>query len=137
MATGLLDSRTVAVGVAPTRDVGRTLRPTGEAVAALLAAAVGMLTLALVNQVAAVSAAVTTWLQGIGNVWMPGAQAIGPVAGTETLAGIAWLASWAILHRALRTRELLLSRWLVVFLLMAGVATTLLWPPVFDYLAGR
>jgi hypothetical protein len=117
-------------------DTARPPRPTGEAVAALLAAATGMLTLAFVNQVTAASVAVSAWVHGIGKAWMPGAQDIGPYSGTETLALVAWLVSWAILHPALRTRELPLARWLVAFLVMVAVATTFIWPPVFERLAG-
>ena len=137
MTTALFGTRTLAVGTGMSADTTRPPRPTGEAVAALLAAAIGMLTLAFVNQLAAASDAITTWVHGIGTLWMPGAQDIGPYAGTETLSLVAWLASWAILHAALRARELLLARWLVVFLVMVGVATTLIWPPVFEHLAGH
>lgn len=41
------------------------------------------------------------------------------------------------LHVALRKKDMDLSRWLLVFLLGVGVATTLIWPPVFEYLAGH
>lgn len=68
---------------------------------------------------------------------MPGAQGIGPYSGKETLAALAWLGSWAVLHGALRARELNLSHWVIVFVLGVGVATTLIWPPVFAYLAGH
>jgi hypothetical protein len=30
-----------------------------------------------------------------------------------------------------------LSAWLIVLLVGVGVATTLIWPPVFEYLAGH
>ena len=137
MVRGLLDSRTLAVGLALTRDASRPPRPTGEAVAALLAAAIGMLTLAFVNQLAVGSTSFAAWLHRLGTLSLPGGQAIGPYAGKETLSVSAWLVSWAILHPVLRTREISLSRWLVVFLLMVGVATTFLWPPVFRFLAGQ
>jgi hypothetical protein len=38
---------------------------------------------------------------------------------------------------AFRNRDLNLGRWLIVFLIGIGIATTLLWPPVFEYLAGH
>jgi hypothetical protein len=111
--------------------------PGGIAVAALMAAMLGMLTLALVNVVTTASPAFNTWVHDVGKLWMPGAQGIGPYSGKETLALIGWLGSWVILHRGLRKRDLEISRWLIVFLVGVGIATTLIWPPVFEYLAGH
>jgi hypothetical protein len=122
----------VEIAWAPTTAV-----PSGIAVAALLAAAVGMLTLGVVNVLTAASAPFEAWVHAVGKLWMPGADGIGPYSGKETLAALAWLGSWAVLHAALRARELNLSRWVIVFLLGVGVATTLIWPPVFAYLAGH
>jgi hypothetical protein len=112
-------------------------RASGEAVAALLAAMIGMLALAVVNQFTAASAAFNTWVHGVGKLWMPGAAGIGPYSGKETLALLAWVVSWLVLHPSLKHRELTLSRWLIVFLVGVGLATTLIWPPVFEYLAGH
>ena len=111
--------------------------PSGAAVAALIAAMLGMLALAIVNVFAEASEAFAGTVHGIGKLWMPGAQGIGPYSGKETLSMVAWLVSWAVLHQALRSRELTLSRWLVVFLVMVAVATTFIWPPVFEHFAGH
>ena len=107
----------------------------GVAVAALMAAAMGMLTLAVVNLFTAASKAFNAWVHAVGKLWMPGAEGIGPYSGKETLALVAWLVSWVILGAALRHKEMRLSRWLIVFLIGVGVATTLIWPPVFEHLA--
>src|ERR1051325_6872717 len=112
MTHGLLGSRTVTAAARGGTDAERPMRPTGEAVAALLAAGIAMLTLACVNQLTAGSDAFNAWVHGIGKLWMPGAQGIGPYSGKETLSVVAWLVSWGILHPALRARELTLSRWL-------------------------
>jgi hypothetical protein len=112
-------------------------RATGEAVAALMAAMIGMLTLAVVNQFTAISPGFNTWVHSVGRLWMPGAAGIGPYSGKETLAVVGWLVSWVVLHPALRARELTLSRWLIAFLVGVGLATTLIWPPVFEYFAGH
>ena len=109
----------------------------GVAVAALLAAMIGMLTLAGVNQFTAISTVFNTWVHGVGKLWMPGAEGIGPYSGKETLSALAWIGSWIVLHYTLRDRELNLSRWLIVFLVGVGVATTFIWPPVFEYFAGH
>src|SRR5690348_873308 len=124
MATTIVERRTVSVSDIVDANTARPLRPSGEAVAALLAAAIGMLTLAFVNQLADMSDAVNAWVHSVGKLWMPGAAGIGPYSGKETLAAAAWIVSWAILHPALRSRELTLSRWLIAFVVMVGVATT-------------
>jgi len=111
--------------------------PGGVAVAALLSAMLGVLTLAAINQFTAASPGFNTWVHGVGKLWMPGAAAIGPYAGKETLALVAWLGSWGVLHLALRRREMEISRWLIVFLIGVGIATTWVWPPVFEYFAGH
>jgi hypothetical protein len=135
MTTPMVESRMGTAAGALDARAERPLRPTGEAVAALLAAGIGMLTLALVNQIAELSEPFAAWLHGIGKLWMPGAPGIGPYSGKETVSGLAWLVSWAILHPALRTRELSVARWLVVFLVMVAVATTFIWPPVYTHFA--
>ena len=137
MASTLLEARTAVTESTGGVNGARPRRPSGEAVAALLAAAIGMLTLAAVNQFTAASPAFNTWVHGVGKLWMPGAQGIGPYSGKETLSALAWLVSWGGLHLAFRGRELTISRWLIVFLVMVGVATTFIWPPVFEYFAGH
>lgn len=115
----------------------RPRTPGGVAVAALLSGMLGMLTLAIVNVFTAASKDVNAFVHDIGKLWMPGAAEIGPYSGKETLALLAWLGTWAVLHMALRRREVSISRWLIVFLIGVGVATTLVWPPVFEHLTGR
>ena len=116
-----------------------TARPmsSGAAVGALLAAMLGMLALAIVNVIAEASEAFAATLHGLGKMWMPGAAGIGPYSGKETVGLVVWLLSWIVLHPALREKEPNMGRWLVVFLIGVGVATTLLWPPVYTFLAGH
>ncbi len=126
------DSKNVEVAYTPSRRGHLT---DGVAVAALMAAVVGMLTLAVVNIFTAASKGFNAWVHSIGKLWMPGAEGIGPYSGKETLALVAWLASWVILGVVLGGKEMKLSRWLIVFLVGVGIATTLIWPPVFEHLA--
>jgi hypothetical protein len=125
-----------AVEVAWTPPTTQTI-PSGAAVAALIAAMLGMLALAIVNVFAEASEAFTGTVHGIGKLWMPGAAGIGPYSGKETVGLVVWIVSWAVLHPLARDKELNLARWLVVFLVGVGVATTLLWPPVYGFLAGH
>ncbi len=105
-------------------------KPTGIAVAALLSAALGLLTLAGSHLFAEVSPEGKNWVHAWGKAWMPGAEGIGPYSGKETLALLAWLGSWILLHLALRRRNIRLTDGGVLFLIGIGLATTLLWPPV-------
>jgi hypothetical protein len=111
--------------------------PGGIAVAALMAGMLGMLTLAIVNVFTAASKAFNAWVHGVGKLWMPGAQGIGPYSGKETLALVAWIGCWIVLHRLLRKKDIEISRWVIVFLVGVGITTTLVWPPVFEWLSGH
>lgn len=133
-AKPLEQERQVEVGWTP--SVSRSI-PSGAAVAAIMSAVLGLITLALVNLGTQASKAFNAWVHGIGKLWMPGAEGIGPYSGKETLSLLVWVVSWIVLHIALRNRDLNLGRWLIAFLVGIGIATTLLWPPVFEYLAGH
>ena len=110
---------------------------TGPAAAALIGTALGLLALGISHVLSEASTSFKNWMQTLGNLWMPGAQGIGPYSGKETLSVLGWLVSWVVLHQALKTRELALSRWLIAFLVGVALATTLIWPPVFEYFAGH
>lgn len=130
----LEEERAVEVAWTPSPSAHRE---SGPAVAAILSAVLGLITLAVVNLGTQASKAFNAWVHGIGKLWMPGAEGIGPYSGKETLALAVWVGSWILLHLALRNRHPNMGRWLVVFLVGIGIATTLLWPPVFEYLAGH
>ncbi|MBI3292718.1 MAG: hypothetical protein HYZ73_07935 [Elusimicrobia bacterium] len=110
-----------------------TEKPTGAAAAAVYSAALGLLVLAISHIAAEYSKAGKEWVHAWGKAWMPGAEGIGPYSGKETLALIAWLGSWLLLHRILRRKNIPLSDCTVLFLIGIGVATTLLWPPVTEW----
>ncbi len=109
--------------------------PGGIAVAAFLSAFVGTFTLAVVNVFTAASKDFNAWVHGVGKLWMPGAAGIGPYSGKETLALLAWLGSWLVLHLVFRRKDVDVGRWFIAFLVGLGIATTLIWPPVFEHLA--
>ena len=106
-------------------------KPTGPA-AALLSVVVGLLVLAGSHLLAEYSDAGKNWVYAWGKAWMPGAAGIGPYSGKETLALLAWMVSWGLLHLLLRRRNVNLTAMGVLFLLGIGSATTLLWPPVIE-----
>jgi len=105
-------------------------RPSGPAMAAVLSASLGLLALAVAQVMSEVSAAFKTAMQSLGNLWMPGAAGIGPYSGKETAALLVWLLSWAALHAAWKRRELSVGGVGAVALVLIGIATTLVWPPV-------
>jgi len=107
----------------------------GAAQAAILSAALGILTVALVNLGTAMSAEFTAVVHGIGKLWMPGAEGIGPYSGKETIALVVWMLSWFVLHRILRAKEWNNNVVVACFLAGIAVATTLVWPPVFEAIA--
>lgn len=133
--TTAIESKAKVDGAVEVAWTPRTDVPSGIAVAALLSVVIGVLTLAIVNVFTAASPAFNAWVHSVGKLWMPGAQGIGPYSGKETLSAVAWLGSWVLLHYALRRREMNLSRWLIAFLVGVGLATTLIWPPVFEFIA--
>lgn len=108
----------------------------GAAQAAVLSAMIAFLTLAFVNLGTEISSTFQTWVHGVGKLWIPGAEGIGPYSGKETLMLVGWLLSWVILGKVLKNREWNMVFVLVLFLTGVGIATTLLWPPVFKFLAG-
>lgn len=113
----------------PIHDEARHV-PSGAAIAAVLAAGLGVLALATAQVMSEASEPFKTAMLSLGKLWMPGAQGIGPYSGKETVALLVWLGSWAVLHVVCRTRELSVGRWGTLALILVGFATTLLWPPV-------
>ena len=101
--------------------------PTGAIVASLVAAWIGLMTLAVVNIAADVNSGFKTWITLH--------QGIGPYSGKEVLLLVAWFVSWPILHVALRRRELNLKKWFGAFMVGILVATVLMWPPLFEAIA--
>jgi len=129
MATGT----EVEANVAPEEEP--KLGP-GPGLAALLAAMIGLLTMALVNLGTEISKGFGTFVWDVGKAWVPGAAGIGPYSGKETFLLIGWLVSWVVLHFALRSRKDLDVRlWVGIFLVGMLAATLLLWPPIYGAIA--
>ena len=104
-------------------------KPTGPAAAALISGALSLLAMSISQVLAEGSEAAKTAIHNLGKLWIPGAQGIGPYSGKETIALIVWLASWAILHVALRRREVSATVYGIAFLILIGISTTIFWPP--------
>jgi len=111
-------------------------RPSGASVAALLAAAIGLLVLALVQVATELNASFKDSVFAVGKAWIPGAAGIGPYSGKETFMLVAWLGSWAVLHGVLRRKEVDVRTWGGVAFVALALATLLMWPPVWHVLKG-
>ena len=111
--------------------------PNGIAIAAYLSAMIGLLALGIVVFLCEASKPFLEQVYTLGKLWIPGAEGIGPYSGKETVALLAWLVSWWILHYLLRRKQLNGGFWLTIFLVGIGVATTLVWPPVWHFFLGH
>jgi hypothetical protein len=111
-------------------EAADSTRPTGEAAAAMLAGGVGLLTLGGANLIGSALGVFEEALAMAGRFFVPGGTQLGAYAGKELVALIAWLGSWALLHRRLRQRQVSLTRTIGVFLASLVVSTLLLWPPI-------
>ena len=105
-------------------------RPTGPAVAALISAVLGILALSVTQVLCEKSESIKNTVDSLGKLWIPGAEGIGPYAGKETIQLVVWVVTWAFLHVLLRKKQIALGWPMIVFLLILGIATTFLWPPM-------
>jgi hypothetical protein len=112
-------------------------KPNGVAVAAYLAAMIGLLAMGIVNVGTEASSAFNTWILQVGELWVPSAQGIGPYSGKETFLLLAWILSWAILHMMLRRRDVKLAVPVVVFVAGMALATLFVYTPFIDFLLGK
>jgi hypothetical protein len=110
-------------------------KPTGPAVAALLSAALGILALSITQVLCERSKQFTASVHALGKLWISGAEGIGPYSGKETIQLVVWVGAWALLHCVLRKKQIALGWPVIVFLVILGIATTFLWPPVTHRLA--
>lgn len=105
-------------------------KPSGPAAAALVSGSLGLLAMSIAHTMADGSEAAKTAIHNLGKLWIPNAQGIGPYSGKETIALLVWLGSWAILHFALRRREVNSTTYGIAFLVLIGISTTIFWQPV-------
>ena len=111
-------------------------KPTGAAAAAYLSASLGILALAVSHLLSEKSESLKNAVHNLGKLWIPGAEGIGPYSGKETIQLLVWLSSWIVLHIWLRRKAVSVRGTGVLFLVILGIATTLLWPPVVHLLLG-
>jgi len=112
-------------------QIDLTTRPSGAAIAAMLAVGIGALAMAIVVGISDASAAFNSgFVHSVGQVWIPGAQGIGPYSGKLTFFLVGWLLSWSIGHMVLKNRDLDLGKWAVVSFALISLGILLVWPPI-------
>ncbi len=110
-----------------------SVRPSGEAIAALMGPMFGLLAFSIANYIWEATRwdplrDVTPLYLRIG-IWIPYSSKIGPYAGKETILLLVWLVTWGVLHLVLREKELRVAPWAIAFLIGIAAAVLLLWPP--------
>jgi hypothetical protein len=100
----------------------------GAAAAAVLAAGIGVFVLGLVTSLAELMDNFKDWL-----AWN---DEVGPLSGKTSLGLIAWAVTWPVLHVFLYRRDGLLAAALVIFAVLAAIGSVLMFPPVYERLAG-
>lgn len=102
-------------------------KPEGPISAAIIAAGVGATALGVVTTLAEASETVKDWLS-----WN---DDVGPLSGKTIVAVIVWLASWAILHAALRNKQYETRRALALGLLLVLLGVVGTFPTFFQAFA--
>jgi hypothetical protein len=101
-----------------------SMRPNGEAAAALLAAGIGSLALGVVTTL---SEAIPTFAASLN--WM---KAVGPLSGKTIIAVVVWLLAWGVLFFVLHKKQVNFSRSFILALLLVGGGLLGTFPPFFD-----
>ena len=101
--------------------------PNGPAAAAILASGLGVFFLGFLTTLNEMAVGVHDWL-----IFQ---QRVGPLSGKTTMAGVAWLVSWALLGAIWWTREVPLGAVVVLTVVLMVVGNVLMFPPVFERLA--
>ena len=108
----------------PASGVATNRMPNGPGAAAVLAAGLGCFAIGTISVAADKSPALARLL----NFYRP----TGPLSGVSTLAIVAWLAAWAILHSLWRRRDVGARRVVAIALALLAAGVLLTFPPFGD-----
>jgi len=110
------------------------VKKNGQAAAAMMAAMIGLLSLGISNLASTLSKDSKQIIHEFGKAWIPGADAIGPYSGKESIMLLGWGISWLILYFVLRNRQVHLSKFTLIFIIGMALATLFVWSPFVDLL---
>ncbi|MEX1253650.1 MAG: hypothetical protein WEE64_04855 [Dehalococcoidia bacterium] len=105
-------------------EVPVALGPNGPGLAAILASAIGVFSLGLLTTLAAAGEGVKEWLAF--------QERVGPLSGKTTMAGIAWLVSWALLSVLWWKRDVPFTAVIAVSAILLIAGNLLMFPPIFE-----
>ena len=105
------------------------VKKNGQAAAAMMAAMIALLSLGMSNLASVFSKDFKQIIHEFGKAWIPGADAIGPYSGKETIMLLGWGISWLILYFILRNRQVRLSKFTIIFIIGTALATLFVWSP--------
>lgn len=118
------ETRQDTQAVRPEAEVPVSLGANGPAMAAILAAAIGVFALGLATTLAAAGEGAKDWLNFQNRV--------GPLSGKTTMAGVVWLVSWAVLHFVWWRRDVSFAAVVALAIVLIVVGNVLMFPPVFE-----
>jgi hypothetical protein len=98
--------------------------PSGPAVAAMISAGIGGLTIGILTTGAVISAELKTFL----NFYNPA----GPLSGKTTLGVALWLVSWVILNQIWKNKEFNLRSAFITTMVLLALGLLLTFPPIFE-----
>lgn len=107
-------------------ELGLEERPDGPGAAAMLAAGIGLFALGLLTVLNEAWAGLHDWLES----WDFG-QGVGPLAGKTTVAVIVWAVSWIALAIGLRGKDVDLTKWFWVSVVLGVLGALGTFPPIF------
>ncbi|MCL4267374.1 MAG: hypothetical protein KJ069_29625 [Anaerolineae bacterium] len=102
---------------------------TGVAAATFIASGIGVLFLGLMTTGAELSAGLKEAL----NWWNPA----GPLTGKTSVAVLAWLISWVLLHTLWKNKEIDLWKSFIITLVLIGLGVLFTFPPIFEAFAAE
>lgn len=119
----------VAKIVVPAKEETQVVAMDSAVGAAFIASGVGSTVLGL----AIIGAEASAGIKDALNLWNPA----GPLSGKTTVAVIAFLISWVLLHLGMKNRTISLTTSFIITAVLVGIGLLLSFPPVFEMFAAE
>ena len=113
----------------PNLDALNVDKPEGPISAAILAGGIGALALGILTTLAEASETFAGWMEL--------SKSVGPLSGKTTFAVVAWLASWAALHVALRGKTYETWRAFAISIVIVALGVIGTFPTFFQLFAAE